>query len=498
MNSRPIEKVVVLGGGSAGFIAALALKVKMPELKVHVIRSKDIGVIGVGEGSTIALTRYLHDYLKVSPRRFHETTGATWKLGLKFLWGPRSHFHYTFSTGLTDRLQTLPKANAFYCDDQMEYEDPISAMMGHDRVFERAAGGGPKFHNHFSYHFENEKFVAFLEAYAVAKGVRIVEGTVAEAPLDENGIVSLILQDGQQESADLYVDASGFTSLLLGRKLAEPFKSFGSSLFCDRAVVGGWTRTDEVIKPYTTCETMGAGWAWQIEHETRINRGYVYCSGFISDEDAEQEFRRLNPKLGPTRVVPFRSGRHERSWVKNVVAVGNASGFVEPLEATALGVVAMQSRLLADTLLDCDRQPPPTALREYNNHHARSWDCIRDFIAVHYKFNTRLDTPFWQHCRETTDIGAAQRIVEVYQENGPTSHWAPTLFDPFDPFQQVGYVAMLVGQKVPYHKSYSPSAGHLRLLEKQRQHYQTAALRAMTVQEALAAIRHPKWKWMQS
>jgi tryptophan halogenase len=321
VSGTEIKKVVVLGGGSAGFIAALALKVKLPDLEVRVIRSKEIGIIGVGEGSTIALTRYLHDYLKVGMRRFHDVTGATWKLGLKFLWGPRPHFHYPFSSGLTDRVVTLPKATAFYCYEQMEYEDPLSAMMRHDRAFPRAPGGGPKFHNNVAYHFENEKFVAFLEGYATAKGVEIVDGTVCDVTVDDSGITGLTLENGENERAGLYVDASGFTALLLGRKLGEPFTSFSSSLFCDRAVVGGWQRTDEAIKPYTTCETMASGWAWQIEHETRINRGYVYSSAFISDEEAELELRRLNPKIGPTRVIRFVSGCHERSWVKNVVAV---------------------------------------------------------------------------------------------------------------------------------------------------------------------------------
>lgn len=494
-DAGPIEKVIVLGGGSAGFIAALALKTQLPELRVCVIRSKDIGIIGVGEGSTIALTRFLHDYLKVGMRKFHAATGATWKLGLRFLWGPRPQFNYTLSSGLTDRVVTLPKSNAFYCGEVMDYEDSISAMMRHDRAFERSPSGGPKFHNCFSYHFENERFVTFLEEYAAAKGVEIVDDTVCETLMDESGVAGLVLQSGTQATADLYVDASGFTSVLLGKKLSEPFVSFAGSLFCDRAVVGGWTRTNEIIKPYTTCETMESGWAWQIEHETRINRGYVYCSGFITDEAAEAEFRRSNPLLGPTRVVHFVSGRYQRTWVKNVVAVGNASGFVEPLEATALGVVAMQSRLLADTLRDCDRQPRPTSLREFNNHHARSWDCIRDFIAIHYKFNRRLETPFWHHCHEATDIGAAQRIVEVYQEHGPTSHWQPTLFDPFDPFQQVGYVALLLGQNVPHQSTYRPSPQESRIWETQRAHYQKMGMKGLTVKEALQAIRHPNWKW---
>jgi tryptophan halogenase len=485
----------VLGGGSAGFMAAIALKAKLPELDVQVIRSKEIGVIGVGEGSTIALTLFLHDYLKIDLKRFHEIAQPTWKLGLRFLWGPRPFFHYSFSRGLTNRVVTLPKPTAFYCEEEMENEDPVSAMMLQDRVFERAAQGGPKFHNAFSYHFENEKFVAFLEGSATTLGVEIIDDTVAEVRQDEDGISGLVLRSGQIARADLYVDASGFASLLLRRSLDEPFVGFGSSLFCDRAVVGGWQRDDEVIKPFTTCETMASGWAWQIEHENRINRGYVYCSGFISDDDAQREFLQKNPKITSTRVVPFISGRCRNAWVKNVVAIGNASGFVEPLEATALGVIAMQSRLLADTLIDCDRQPRLTSRREFNAYDARLWDCIRNFIAVHYKYNSRIESEFWRHCRHATDIGDAERIVEVYQENGPTSHWEPTLFDPFDPFQQIGYLALLLGQKVPFRKTYAPTEHERQLWEAQRRHYKETATRSLTVKETLSVIRHPQWKW---
>src|SRR6185436_16833377 len=134
------------------------------------------------------------------------------------------------------------------------------------------------------------------------------------------------------------------------------------TLFCDRAVVGGWNRSesvDPIIKPYTTCETMDSGWCWQIEHVNRINRGYVYASSFISDEEAEREFRARNPKVGPTRLVKFVSGRRERGWVKNVVGIANSYGFVEPLESTSLGVICDQCQNLAGSLMDSDRQPGP-------------------------------------------------------------------------------------------------------------------------------------------
>src|SRR5205085_6173192 len=133
---------------------------------------------------------------------------------------------------------------------------------------------------------------------------------------------------GAVASADLYIDCSGFRSLLLGQTLKEPFVSYKSTLFCSRAVISEWNRTDEPIQPYTTCETMECGWCWRIDHENFISRGYVYSPEFISDSDAEAEFRRKNPRVESTRIVKFVSGRYERCWVKNVIAMGNSAGFV--------------------------------------------------------------------------------------------------------------------------------------------------------------------------
>src|SRR5688572_21853628 len=491
----PVNKVIVLGGGSAGFMAAIALKAKLPAIDVLVIRSKDIGIIGVGEGSTVALTKFLHDYLKIGLKKFHDTAQPTWKLGLHFIWGPRPSFQYPFGPGMDARYEDLPKPKGFYCEESTEYADLVAAMMTHDRVFERATGGGIKFHDSISYHFETENFVQFLEGYATALGVRTLDDTVLEVKQDDRGVAALALKSGATESADLYVDASGFVSLLLGKTLAEPFIDFKSSLFCDRAVVGGWQRTGEPIKPYTTCETMDAGWCWQIEHINRINRGYVYASDFISDEDARHEFKQKNPNVGDTRIVKFVSGRYQRDWVKNVVAIGNASGFVEPLEATALGVIAMQSRMLADILMDSDRRPRPTQVWAYNDFHRRNWDAIRAFIAIHYKYNTRQGTPFWQACRADTDLAGAERIVNYYNENGPSPLCQELLFDPFDQFKLAGYTALLVGMKVPYERTHTPTEAEWRTWNAKRQRFKDAATKALTVREALDIIHSPRWRW---
>jgi tryptophan halogenase len=490
-----VRKIIILGGGSAGFMAALALKTRLPMLDVRVIRSKEIGVIGVGEGSTIALVRFLHRYLNIGQKKFYETARPTWKLGLKFLWGSRPSFHYTFGPGPETRVEGLPKNLGYYCDQDLEYADPISALMTHDRVFERLPGGIPKFHDAFSYHFENDKYVRVLEEYAVAQGIKTIDDTVLEVHQDERGITGLRLSSGPEESADLYVDASGFASVLLCKSLGEPFVGFKESLFCDRAVVAGWDRTDEPIKPYTTCQTMNAGWCWQIEHEERINRGYVYSSPFISDEDAGREFRKICPKAGPARIIRFTSGCYRRAWVKNVVAVGNASGFVEPLEATALGVIAMQSRLLADSLGDCHLEPGPTFADRYNDFHLRTWQSIRGFIAIHYKFNTRLSTPFWEHCRNETELGIAQPVVDYYRDNGPSAMWYPTLLDAFDPFGPAGYIALLLGQQVPYRHTNQPVERELAAIEARRRRNKETALGAMSIKESLDIIHSPKWRW---
>lgn len=407
-----IQRILVLGGGSAGFLAAISLKLKIPDLDVTVVRSQAMGVIGVGEATTFAFPNYLHGKLRIDPSEFHRNAQPTWKLGIRFLnWGPRRHFDYTFRPQVTSRWEDLPKPNGYYCYEDFEYADSFPALMSHDKAFLRNKYGGPHIGTDVAYHIENRTFVAYLETYAARCGIVIHDDIVSEVKQDDNGIVGLVLQSGRTMAADLYIDCSGFASLLLSKTLHEPYISFKPSLFCDRAIWGGWERTDEPIRPYTTAEAMDAGWCWRIDHEFLINRGYVYSNAFLSDDDAEREFRAKNPKVQTTRPVKFVTGRHERAWVKNVVGIGNAAGFVEPLESTSLGVICDGSDSLVNSLLECNRPPTPTVVRQYNKRFGVKWDNIRGFLAVHYKFNTRMDTPFWRECRAACDLSTAAEVV---------------------------------------------------------------------------------------
>ena len=275
----------------------------------------------------------------------------------------------------------------------------------------------------------------------------------------------------------------------------EPFEPFKSSLFNDRAVVGGWQRGDEPIQPYTLAETMNSGWCWQIDHEFRINRGYVYSSAFITDAEAEREFRSKNPKVADTRIVKFVSGKYWRSWVKNVVGIGNSMGFVEPLESTGLAMIALESQSLAESLADCQRLPNESMRNQFNKMTGLQWNAIRQFLALHFRFNTRLDTPYWLECCEKADIRQAAEFVDYFKENGPSILWHSALLSTGDQFGPEGYLSLLVGMQVPYNTAYKPTTRDLENWNQIRKIVQKSSEDSLSVNQALAVIRSPQWQW---
>ena len=490
VSENRIERVLILGGGSAGLMAAVTLKRKLPQLDVEVVRSPELGIIGVGEGTTAAFPRHFFEYLKLDPARFYAMAEPTWKLGIRFKWGARD-FDYTFAREYEKRWPELQRNLGFYHDQATPWMGIVSACMAHGKAFPRKPDGTPHFHNNHAFHIENVKLVGWLEAMCREENVTITDGTMERAAVVNGRVTSLELKDGRQLSADLFVDASGFRSELLGRALGVPFVDYSGSLFCDRAVIAGWPRrADEPILPYTVAETMDAGWCWQIEHEKWINRGYVYSSRFISDEDALAEFRCKNPGLASEpRLVKFRSGRYQSLWQGNVVAIGNAAGFVEPLEATALQVICVEASTLADSLVDSLQEPTPTIIELYNEFNTSGWDDIRDFLAAHYAFNQRLDTPFWRACRSDTDLAGAARIVRYFQENGPSVLPGPVLIHPANSFGIDGYLTILVGQQVPHGKPYTPTAAEQAVWKERIDGYGQHARRGLSVEESLAIVR---------
>lgn len=489
----PIRRVAVLGGGSAGFMSALTLKSMLPELDVTMVHSSSLPPIGVGESTTSLIPLFLHRGLQIDAGEFFREVAPTWKLGIRFDWGMpgAEDYYYPFDLSLDNmRSAGLGKENAYYYFADQKIFSHYTVMMDGQRspCFPKS-GGGFQMSDHFGYHIENSAFLAFLSRVAESRGIRIIDRKIKEVRVNSgDSIAAVELTDGKQLSADLYVDCTGFSSQLLGTALEEPFIDYSGSLFCDTAVTGSWNR-DKGVLPYTMCQTMDHGWCWQIELADRVSRGYVFSSSFCSTEQAIDEMKRCNPLIGDEcRTVEFRSGRYRRFWVGNVVAIGNASGFVEPLESTGLHMVAVTARTLGQALVDTDCQPPATMRSYVNEYIGRMWDDIRDFLSIHFAFNRKRDTPFWRHCREDTDLSGAQPLLDFYRECGPSS-MASELVPSNSIFRHAGYLAMLIGQRVPSNYEFNVSQDESKKWEHIRERVRATALEAIPVDSGLALVQ---------
>jgi tryptophan halogenase len=302
----------------------------------------------------------------------------------------------------------------------------------------------------FAYHLDNAPLVDFLQRTARARGVEHIDAVIRGYDLAPDGetLRAVALDDGRRLTFDLYVDATGFRAEVLGGAQQTPFVRFDDTLFCDTAVVASLPHGGH-IRPYTQAETMNAGWCWRIPVRHEDHRGYVFSSRFLSADAAEAEMRAKNPGMGEARLVRFVSGRRARFWRGNVVAVGNAYGFVEPLESTALHMVIAEVSYLIGTLAAAGDGPPDGALADARV--GQHWDYLRWFLGLHYKFNARLQTPFWQTCRAEVDVSGVRDLLDEFRDRGP---WvrddSRPAYDPRDPtFSIEGAMILLLGQRVP-------------------------------------------------
>lgn len=447
------KHIVVLGAGSAGLLAGLTFKQVIPDGKVTIVRSPNVPVIGVGESTTPAMPLFLHQSLHIDALDFACRADPVWKMGNRFVFGDpsREYFDYAFQPAMEQGDNTLRKSIMYYLlEGDMHNVSLTSGLMEQRRSpFFRDANGNFSSVNSFGYHIDNEKFLAYLEQLAIERGVAFREADVCGARQAPNGDVThLDFEGGGEIEADFFVDCSGFRGELISKVYDVPFVSYGDNLLCDRAVIGSWDR-DRPIEPFTTSISMQNGWCWNIELRDRITRGYVYSSAFCSEEQAAEELKAMSPQIGDDlRTIRFPSGRRETHWVNNVVAIGNSSGFVEPIEATALLVVTDQlnyaSKLILDSYGDI-----PDLMREKECERVRSvWDDIRDFIVVHYKFNKKIDSPFWEQCRAECSLGDAAEFYEYYKEAGPSA-LSSRILNSDSVFGFNGYMNILLGMKAP-------------------------------------------------
>ena len=451
--TAPIQKVVVLGASSAGLLAAVTLKRFFPQLEVLLLYTEKYAPIGVGESTTAWVPQFLHDHLQISRAEFFQAVCPVWKLGIRFEWGDpaRSHFNYTFDRQFAYDVKGLSRSPGYYCMHDMAQASRFSILMdkGHAPLWRDLQGQIQAVIDGFGYHIDIDEFLNFLWQKAQALGVATQMIEVLGAERDDQGNVRhLQCANGVRIAADLFIDASGFQSKLLGGVLAEPFVPFSDRLFCDTAVISTETRATPIL-PYTTVTTMNAGWRWRIDLKDRISYGYVFSSQFCDRDQAVQEFLAATPGAhDQVKFIPFKSGRYQNFWVNNVIAIGNAAGFVEPLESTGQHMIAETLWQVVLTLMDSHLTPNPTVTSTVNTYIAHLWQEIRDFLALHFKFNRQRQTPFWQHCQAETLLGQAQTLVDLYQTTGvcrAMAHVVPSS----SLFEVDGYLTLLCGQNLP-------------------------------------------------
>lgn len=412
------SSVGIIGGGTAGYLTAISLKATFPELEVHLIESDKIPIIGVGEATTPDLLKFLFEELKFDKLDFYKKVEPTWKLGIKFYWGKSGNYTFNYPFGEHDLVSA-------YLNGNIDYGSLTSVLMSQDSSFvlqknerEYYSLTNPK-RISYAYHLENGKFVGYLKNKAVELGVIRHQNTIDKVLLNDSKdkIENVYTNDGNKLYYDLYVDCSGFKSLLIN-KLDSDYVNFNDNLITDTAITFNANHQGK-IKPYTYAESMKNGWCWNIPLRDSNHRGYVYSSKFCSEFEALNELKEKYPKLDQYKIIKFKSGRHNSFIKGNVVAIGNSYGFVEPLESTGIHMIVEHIKLLNENFehLQSDKN---NVLKEYLNEVTRNrWDYLKWFLSIHYKYNKKYNTPFWIHCREKIDVSKFQYILDIYNSNGP-------------------------------------------------------------------------------
>lgn len=413
-----MKSVGILGGGTAGYFAALSLKRCHPELDIHIIESSKIPVIGVGESTTTEILPFLHGFLGFDPVEFFREVKPSLKFGIEFDWGEAGAKPFQFNFFASHHYES------YFYENNIENSNWSSVLMNEKKipviVDENKRADSFLTSVPFAYHIENRSFVSYLNKKVVAAGIEIHDAEISNVKLDDNGFVSsLSCTDNNDYEFDFYIDCSGFRSKVLGNALKTEFISYESSLCTDRALTFNLPN-NKVIDPFTSAITMNNGWCWKIPMREEDHYGYVFSSKFCSEEEALEEVKKKFGEISSHKIIPFKSGRHESAWNKNVFGLGNAYAFIEPLESTAIQTIIQScmilSRLMPSSLED------QGSIEAINKEIGANWDSFRKFLAVHYKFNNKLDTPFWKHCRENTNLAGAEKIVNLFKERPPLSN----------------------------------------------------------------------------
>ncbi len=448
-----IKTIGILGGGTAGYLAALALKKLHPNITTTVIESSKIPVIGVGESTTTEIVPFLHRTLGIDPQTFFKEVEPTLKLGIRFEWGCPGDYHFNFNFFAGHQHESYYFENSILNSNWSSVlmnAGKIPIIRDQDGKLISLFGSIP-----FSYHIDNRNLIRFLRKVLEQRAIEILDAEIVTVNLDENQFVTSLqtaVKDGEcsTHSFDLYIDCSGFRSKIIGQTLKTEFLPFTSTLINDKALTFNLPN-NAVISPYTSVITMNNGWCWKIPMRAEDHYGYVHSTQFCDEKTALAEARAHFGTIENYKMVDFKTGRHKAAWNKNVFALGNSYGFVEPLESTAIQTAVHSIMTLCKLM--------PNSLSDYssiagiNQEIAATWDTFRWFLGMHYKYNKKLATPYWKWCNENTNIGEAQLVIDLFNQRPPLSASHFGTLSPFTAlealvFNSYSYDTLLYGQKM--------------------------------------------------
>lgn len=431
MKQNTIKKVVIAGGGTAGWLTAAALSKQLGNaVEITLVESAEIGTVGVGE-ATIPPMRTFHHLLRINEQEFMQATHATFKLGIQFENWKNGQDKYFHSFGVTGKETLITEFIHFWLRGQ---ELGIAGEFG-DYCLEYKAAMANRFaltqnpNINYAYHLDASLYATFLRKIAEQHSVRQQEGKIVhvkQAP-DSGNILSLHLDSGVEIEGDLFIDCTGQRGLLIEQTLHTGFEDWSHWLPSDRAVAVQ-TKATSPARPYTRSIAHHAGWRWQIPLQTRVGNGLVYCSRYMSDEEAIQKL--LNDIEGETitepKVIGFKTGKRRKCWNKNCIAIGLSSGFLEPLESTSIHLI--MTAIMRLLQMFPSQGIAQSVVDEYNAQSASEIERIRDFIVLHYKLTERQDSPFWQYCKNMEIPAELNHRMQLFKESGKSYQVEGELF----------------------------------------------------------------------
>lgn len=429
MHDMNIKDIVIVGGGTAGWMAASALSILLrnPAINIRLVESEQIGTVGVGE-ATIPHIRYFNQLLGLNENDFLKKTNATFKVGIEFVnWGQigERYFHSFSPYGVNMEgvhfhhfwLRHAQKPDAAPADDyNLHCLGSKLSKFAHPKPEMR---GSPLSSIEYAFQFDAALYAKYMRGVAEGRGVQRIEGKVVEVKQrPEDGFIEgVVLESGEQVTGDLFIDCSGFRGLLIEQTLETGYDDWSHYLPVNRAVAQA-CESDGPPIPYTRATAHKAGWQWRIPLQNRIGNGHVYCSDYISDEEAYEQLRSGldGAPLKDPKFLRFTTGVRKKAWNKNVVALGLAGGFLEPLESTSIHLIQTAvARLMTNFP---DKHFNQSDIDYFNQKTLLEYEQVRDFLILHYCATQRTDSPFWNYVRTMEIPATLRQRIDIYMENG--------------------------------------------------------------------------------